>query len=125
MINNMSKSINPGSITKLKKDKSQYKFLPIQNASAPPDEKYFPDAFMNVLDYVKLCIPKTRYLEVQMGLIGWADQILYAIRDRDKAKFEEITEDYLFRIKLIVPVDKFDFIKPKFDELFGLFLKIF
>ena len=115
----MSRNIKSSSVTKLKKGK----FLPIQNALIPPDEKTFPDAFMNVLDYVKLCISRTRYQEVDFELRLWASTILDLLHLKDKAKFEKITEDYLFRIKLILPVNKFDLIKPKFDELFELFAR--
>ena len=113
----------------LKSKKYYNKFAPAPNSSETPKEPIsLPDAFMTLIDYVGLCLPMIsdkRFMDIKVDLVHWGDQLLISAEAGDRAKFEESEGELLFRVKLILPIDKFDFIKPKFDEFLERLSKTF
>ncbi len=108
------------------KKKKYYKFAPAKNSSDSQKEPIsLPDAFMKLMDYVELCLLMKDFVRVEVGLIHWGDQLFLAAEAGDKTKFEESKDELLFRIKLILPTDKFDLVKPKFDGFLETLSKSF
>ncbi len=113
----------------LKSKKYYNKFTPAPDSSETPKEPIsLPDAFMKLIDYVGLClsmISDKNFMDIKVDLVYWGDQLLISAEAGDRTKFEESEEELLFRIKLILPTDKFDFVKPKFDEFLERLSKSF
>jgi len=113
----------------LKKKKYFSKFTPAQNSSETPKEPIsIPDAFMKLIDYVGLCLPMIsdkNFMDIKVDLAHWGNLLLIATDARDETKFEECKDELLFRIKLILPTDKLDFVKPKFEEFLERLSKSF
>ena len=113
----------------LKKKKYFPKFAPAQNSSETTKESIsINDAFMKLIDYVGLCLPMIsdkNFMDIKVELVHWGDQLLFATEAKDETKFEEVKDELLFRIKLILPTDKLDFVKPKFDEFLERLSKTF
>jgi len=104
----------------LKSKKYHYKFAQAQNASETTKEPIpSSDAFMTLIDYVELClsmVSEKKLMDIKIELVHWGTQLLVAMEAGDRTRFEEVKDELLFRIKLILPTDKLDFVKPKFDE---------
>jgi hypothetical protein len=113
----------------LKKKKYYNKFAPAQNSSETTEETIsIPDAFMRLIDYVGLCLPMIsdkNFMDIKVDLVYWGDQLLFSSEAGDRTKFKETEVELLFRIKLILPTDKLDFVKPKFDEFLERLSKTF
>ncbi len=110
----------PG-ISKLKKGVSyskveSEKIFAVNNAFESAEE--FGDAFMLLHDFIRLCMTKIRFHDIQMDLIHWGTMMHIAWVGKDKDKFDLAKEEYLFRLKLVLPIDKFDLLTPKYDQFF-------
>lgn len=112
----------------LKSKKYYNKFAPAPNSETSKELISIPDAFMKLTDYVGLCLPMMsdkNFMDIKVGLVYWGNQLLTSAEAGDRTKFEESENELLFSIKLILPTDKFDFVKPKFDEFLERLSKTF
>ena len=83
---------------------------------------------MKLTDYVGLCLPTIsdkKSMDITVELVYWGNELLFSAEAGDRTRFEESESELLFRIKLILPTDKFGFVKPKFDEFLERLSKTF